>query len=225
MPGHILTRQQVRDVDERALSEFGIPGVILMENAGRGCAELLQKLGINGRVIVCSGKGNNAGDGFVIARHLENAGHTVEIAPAVDPATLAGDAAINAGILATAGFSLEPISHDRWDSVLTGADWIVDALLGTGTRGVIREPFTAVIDAINRAPAPVLAIDVPSGFDCDSGHILGSCVRADHTATLVAAKPGFSAPGASEWTGTVHLVEIGIPRQLRDEVLGAQDAS
>ena len=115
MPGHVLTRQQVRDVDERAMSEYGIPGVILMENAGRGCAELLGQLGINGRVVVCCGKGNNGGDGFVIARHLENAGHAVEIASAVDTATLEGDAAINAGILAAAGFALEPPSSDQWD--------------------------------------------------------------------------------------------------------------
>ena len=224
MPGHVLTRQQVRDVDERAMSEYGIPGVVLMENAGRGCAELLGQLGINGRVVVCCGKGNNGGDGFVIARHLENAGHAVEIASAVDTATLEGDAAINAGILAAAGFALEPPSSDQWDSIFADASWIVDALLGTGTQGAVREPFTTVIDAINRAPVPVLAVDLPSGLDCDTGNVLGCCVRADHTATLVAPKPGFAAPGAAECTGTVHVIEIGIPRQLRDEVLGNVDA-
>ena len=108
--------------------------------------------------------------------------------------------------------------------MLAGADWIVDALLGTGTRGDVRPPFDAAIDAINRTSDEsrrrVLSVDLPSGLDCDSGTPLGRCVRADHTATFVAAKRGLLEDGASEWVGAIHVVDIGIPRSLREEVLG-----
>ena len=102
---------------------------------------------------------------------------------------------------------------------LTRAGWIVDALLGTGARGAPRDPLAGVIRVINAAARPVLAVDLPSGLDADTGETPGECVRADYTATFVALKKGFATPGAPALTGEVRVIDIGIPRRLRDQVL------
>jgi NAD(P)H-hydrate epimerase len=227
-PQFSLTRDQVRDVDRRAIGEYGMPGLVLMENAGRNAAALLLQLGIDGPVVICCGKGNNAGDGFVVARHLENAGIEVAVLPAVPSATLSGDAAVNFGILRRAGtVVIEPPAagiESLWRTELARADWIVDALLGTGTRGILREPFLSAIAVINGSGRRVFALDLPSGMDCDSGQPLGACVRAAHTATFVARKPGFDAPGAAACTGEVHVIDIGVPKRLLQEVLDDADS-
>jgi NAD(P)H-hydrate epimerase len=214
-----LSRQQARDIDVRAVGEYGLTGLVLMENAGRGCARLLERLGISGPVCICTGKGNNGGDGYVIARHLDNSGHAVGIVSAVDPSQLVGDARANHRVWVAGGGRVESVSAGGWDAVLEGSGWIVDALLGTGIRGPVKPPFDEAIDAINRSSTPVLAIDLPSGLDCDTGEVPGRCVRADHTATMVACKKGMLVETAVEWTGEVHVVDIGIPRVLYEEVL------
>ena len=211
-----LTRQQVRDIDRRAIEDYGLPGVVLMENAGRGAAELLIRLGVSGRVVICAGRGYNGGDGFVIARHLESRGHDVRVILLGNPQALRGDAAINYRVLVAARTPLQVFadtpSQQEVASALRGAAWIVDALLGTGMQGEVREPFATAIAAINAAATRVLAVDLPSGMDCDTGEPLGCCVRADHTATFVAAKRGFDNPASRQWTGTVHVIDIGVPR-------------
>lgn len=220
-----LSRAQVRDVDRRAIEEFHVPGIVLMENAGRGAAELLLELGVAGPVVVCCGKGNNGGDGFVIARHLENHGCSVRVLLFCDPQDLSGDAEVNYRIIEKAGTPIAALGQlaDAADmkQEFSRADWIVDALLGTGTRGEIREPYRSVIDAINASPARVFAIDLPSGLDCDTGQSLGCCVRADHTATFVARKIGFDAPQARQWLGEVHVIDIGVPQALLANVFAA----
>lgn len=217
-----LSREEVRDVDRRAAAEYGMPGVVLMENAGRGAAELLIALGISGPVVICAGKGNNAGDGFVIARHLENRGVPVKVLLFALPEELHGDAEINYGILTRARTPIVMAGSDfdpkTLDAELADADWIVDALLGTGTRGEVREPYKTVIERINAAGVRVLAVDLPSGLDCDTGTPLGECVRAGHTATFVAHKKGFDAAGAEEWTGSVQVIDIGVPRSLLESL-------
>jgi NAD(P)H-hydrate epimerase len=213
-----LSRAEVRDVDRRAIDEFGMSGIVLMENAGRGAAELLVQLGIGGRVIVCAGKGNNGGDGFVIARHLENRGVEVRVLLFADSQTLQGDAATNFHILRVAGTPIfeyhAATKPDTWAAELRSCGWIVDALLGTGMQGTVREPMATVIHHINDAGVPVLAVDLPSGLDCDTGQPLGICVRAAHTATFVARKLGFDAPAAAPFIGEVHVVDIGVPLAL-----------
>ncbi len=216
----VLSREQVREVDRRALAEFGLLGLVLMENAGRNSAELLRSLGIAGRVVICCGKGNNGGDGFVIARHLENAGVDVRVLLCVDSTSLAGDAATNFHVLQQAKTPMVLTPSD-WQTELADADWIVDALLGTGTQGIVREPFSSVIAAINRSGRPVFSIDLPSGLDCDTGQPLGCCIRATHTATFVARKPGFNVPQADQWTGLVHVVDIGVPRIMFQSPINA----
>lgn len=208
-----LTRKQVRDVDRRAIEDYGLLGLVLMENAGRNSAELLRSLGISGRVTICCGKGNNGGDGFVIARHLENAGVNLKVLLCVPPSALTGDARVNLNVLEKVRTPIVKPPFD-WRTELAGSDWIVDALLGTGTQGTIREPFVSAIAAINSAKRKIFAVDLPSGLDCDTGQPLGICIRADHTATFVARKIGFDVPGTTEWTGTVHVIDIGVPRSL-----------
>jgi NAD(P)H-hydrate epimerase len=224
MTEQTLSRKAVRDVDRAAVEEFGVPGVVLMENAGRNAAELLWQQGVAGPVVICCGKGNNGGDGFVIARHLENRGADVRVLLFAEPDTLRGDAATNCRIVQKAGIPLTilagHVDRPALDAVLQHAAWIVDALLGTGIAGTVREPYATVISAINASPAKVFAVDLPSGLDCDRGEPLGACVRADVTATFVARKAGFAQSSAKEWTGDLHVIDIGIPRVLRQRVLG-----
>lgn len=219
-----LSRQQVRDIDRRALEEFGLPGAVLMENAGRGAAELLLALGIRGPVLVCCGKGNNGGDGFVIARHLDNHGVSVRVLLFGTPDTLRGDAALYFNVLAHAGIPVAAWNAEQTDAdalriELASVDWVVDALFGTGLTGPVRPPFDTVIRTLNAAPAKVLAVDLPSGLDCDTGEPLGETVRANATATFVARKTGFANPRAGAFLGAVHVLDIGVPRKLTDPIV------
>src|SRR5262245_9607506 len=145
----MLTRQQVRELDRRAMEEFGVPGIVLMENAGGGVAETICQLGLPGPVVICCGKGNNAGDGLVIARHLENRGLVARVLLWATTDELPPDAAANYRIVRASGISLDVLGTADWtstlDSALTDAGTIVDALLGTGARGEPRPPLDAVI--------------------------------------------------------------------------------
>ena len=222
----VMSREEVRDVDRRAIEEFGLPGGVLMENAGRGCVDWLAELGAAGRVVICAGKGNNGGDGFVIARHLANRGINVRVLLFANPEMLLGDAQINYETIERAKTSIRVLSdfqsEDNFDSVvneeLASADWIIDALLGTGTKGSLREPFPAIINAINRAAAHTLAIDLPSGLDCDTGLPLNPgnpvAVKANFTATFVARKLGFENYSSRDFTGKVRVIDIGVPHSM-----------
>ncbi len=210
-----LSRDETRGLDRRAIEEYGVPSVVLMENAGRGIAELLLALGIHGPVVICCGKGNNGGDGFVIARHLDSHQVPVRVLLFSRPEELAGDAAINYGSLAKSGFPVEvraerPLDVELLRRDLASAGWIVDALFGTGLTGPVRPPFDQVIAAINASPARILAVDIPSGLDCDTGQPLGPTVRAHYTATMVSQKKGFAAASAREWLGQIRVIDIGI---------------
>jgi NAD(P)H-hydrate epimerase len=218
-----LNREQVREVDRRAIDEYGMSGLVLMENAGRGCTDTLCELGIAGSVIICAGKGNNAGDGFVIARHLDLRGHDVRVLLFGRPEELQGDAEANYRILCQCDLPLRvllPFDEGQLAAELTDADWIVDALLGTGARGEPRPPLDRVLELLNAHPARKLAIDLPSGLDCDTGQPARGTFRADHTCTFVAAKPGFAAAAARPYVGQLHVLDIGVPRKLLAEVAG-----
>jgi NAD(P)H-hydrate epimerase len=232
----ILNRDQVRRVDRLAIDELGITGVVLMENAGRTCAKvLLDRLGVppasvqdagetpavRSRVAILCGGGNNGGDGYVIARHLHNAGVEVKVYSAVDPAKLTGDALINRRIVEKMDLPRAEIvsaaqladAEREW----AGAALLVDALLGTGFSGEMRPPMAAVIAACNRLHAagkPVVAVDLPSGLDCDTGKPAAETIRADTTVTFVARKPGFLIPGAEVYSGEVIVAGIGVPPEL-----------
>ncbi|MBX3411073.1 MAG: NAD(P)H-hydrate epimerase [Pirellulales bacterium] len=218
-----LNRQQVRDVDRRAIEEYGLSGLVLMENAGRGVVDILCREEISGEVVICCGRGNNAGDGFVIARHLDLRGHKVRVFLWSDPAMLTGDAAANYAIIARARLPIEIISPDddptaKLSSALSGAGWGVDALLGTGATGEPRPPIDRVIDVLNASRVPILAVDLPSGLDCDTGQPARHTIQARITCTFVAAKPGFFTVSAEQYTGRVEVLDIGAPRRLIDEM-------
>ncbi len=216
-----LTRSQVRSIDRRAIEEYGMSGLVLMENAGRGCADVLCRLGCQGPVAVVCGKGNNAGDGFVIARHLDLRGIAVKVLLLGQPGELSGDAAANYAIAAKSAIPMldfsGPWDAARFASELAGADWIVDALLGTGATGSPRPPWDEAIRGMNASPARKLAVDLPSGLDCDTGIPADPTFRADHTCTFVARKIGFDNPPAAKYLGTVHVLDIGAPRKLVEE--------
>jgi NAD(P)H-hydrate epimerase len=233
----MLTRQQIREVDRRAIEEYGMSGLVLMENAGRGVADKLCEWLAN-RVagagpkgspgdapltVICCGKGNNGGDGFVVVRHLDLRGCPVKVLLLADPAELTGDAAANYRILEKSDLHVEVftdlLDSNRFDRSLASADWIVDALLGTGATGDPRPPYDQAIVRINASGKPVVAIDLPSGLDFDTGQPGTPTIRAAHTCTFVAAKPGFFAPGAKQFTGDVHVLDIGAPRKLTEEIL------
>jgi NAD(P)H-hydrate epimerase len=216
-----LSRDQVRDLDRRAIEEIGIPGAVLMENAGRGAAEVLLRLGAQREVVICAGKGNNGGDGFVLARHLDNHGVRCRVILLGSPQRLAGDAAVNYHVLERSGLPITihdevPVRDSALMQELASAQWIVDGLFGTGLAGSLRPPFDRVVELINQSRAQVLALDIPSGLDCDSGLPQGPTVRAHHTVTFVAPKQGFAQPAALAWLGQVHVVDIGAPRCLLD---------
>ncbi len=217
MSGTFLTRDEIRDVDRRAIEEFGVPGVVLMENAGRGCAELIDA----GPVMICCGRGNNGGDGFVIARHLDNRGLDVELFLTCDVTDLRGDARINADIAVKSGLKMTVATTPAdWEPLverLRRGRWIVDALLGTGFSGTLREPYATAIRLMNLSTgsgARMLAVDVPSGLDVDTGEPAAECIKADVTATFVAMKPGFQTSRARPFLGEIRVIGIGVPRSL-----------
>jgi NAD(P)H-hydrate epimerase len=224
----ILTRDQVRQIDRRAIEDYGMSGLVLMENAGRGVADTMLALGVHGPVVICCGKGNNGGDGFVIARHLDNRGKAVSVLLFADPAELRGDAAANWYILERAGIKFETfdktVTAAQLKQHLADAGWIVDALLGTGAIGEPQPPYAAAIEAINTAVKKVLAVDLPSGLHCDTGAAASHTVVAEHTCTFVAAKPGFYKTGAAHFTGRVHVIDIGVPHRLIRELFGSQNS-
>jgi NAD(P)H-hydrate epimerase len=216
-----LSRAESRKLDQRAISELGIPGILLMENAARGCVDVLSELGIRGTVCVCCGVGNNGGDGFAMARRLDLLGYAVRVFVIGDPRRLAGDAAINFRILGHTDIPIFDSSFDKMQfaAFLENADWIVDALLGTGFQGPLRPPMNEAIELINQMPAKRLAVDLPSGLDCDTGIPVSPTVQADHTCTFVAEKLGFQNPAARAYLGKVHIVDIGTPPKLVDSIL------
>jgi NAD(P)H-hydrate epimerase len=232
MPTLAVTRRQSRELDRRAIEEYGIPGLVLMENAGRGCVDLLERLGIGGPVVILCGKGNNAGDGFVIARHLEIRGYDCRVLLLGAPNELRGDAAANFAILRHTNVPIIDLSFERAKPSSApsvnaqlenhrDAAWLVDALLGTGAQGDPRAPYDAAIEWINARPhtTRVVAVDLPSGLDCDTGQPAIHTVRADHTCTFAAMKIGFSQPAARAFTGTVHVCDIGVPPRLISKML------
>lgn len=217
------TREQVRELDCIAIEDYGVRGLILMENAGRACAlEASDMLtGVQGgRVAIFCGTGNNGGDGFVIARHLSNWGADVQtclIGRTEEALQKGGDASANLQIALNMGLPLEEAPDEgairEAAANCRDADLAIDAMLGTGIRGQVREPFMTAIKALNNLDCPRLAVDVPSGLDCNTGKALGNAVRADRTVTFVLQKRGFEYEEAAEFTGRVKVAEISIPRR------------
>lgn len=215
--GRPLSREEVRSLDVLAADEFGLPTLVLMENAGRCGADRLVELAGDAtpRVLILCGPGNNGGDGGVVARHLDARGWDVSLLWFADPEKIRGDARVQWEILRRSDVPQQagPAPADL-DARIAGADWLVDGLLGTGLTRPVEGPLRGAIEAMNRSGRPILALDLPSGLDADSGRPLGVAVRARATVTFAARKLGFDAPGASDYTGDVTVVDIGLPGSL-----------
>ncbi|HZI90421.1 MAG TPA: NAD(P)H-hydrate dehydratase [Thermoleophilaceae bacterium] len=197
---------EMRAVDAWAIEERGVPSLDLMERAGTGLARCVARVARPGRVRVVVGKGNNGGDGLVVARLLREEGREVDVLATVPLGELRGDAAANLDALP--GDPPEPLDA----AALEGAGVVLDALLGTGFSGEPREPAAGAIAAINASDAPVVACDAPSGVDASTGEVAGEAVRADVTCTFHGSKVGLHvAPGAHH-AGEVETIDIGIPR-------------
>lgn len=228
--GFTLTREQAREIDRLAMEEYGVRGLILMENAGRKCAsvavEMLEDVD-NPEVAIFCGGGNNGGDGFVLARHLWNWGYAVKlylVGHLEDVLSKDTDAAVNLEIACNMGIPITEIdSEEQVQSVAAGVaevDLVVDALLGTGISGEVRGLFRPLIQALNDLPVRKMAVDMPSGLDCDTGEVLGVACEAEHTVTFVLRKRGQSRSGAERYTGRVHVAEISVPRELLERKIG-----
>ena len=207
-----LDRAALRAVDQRSVEEYGIPGIVLMENAAIGLAAhilpLLEKRD-PGPIVIHCGPGNNGGDGYAVARHLTNAfaaehdeNWSVILAPVGEPRP-ESDAGINRAIAAKMAL---PMAGEPVAGVVH-----VDALFGTGLDRPVTDAAAERIAWINRQQATVVAVDVPSGLDCDRGEPLGPTIRADLTISMVALKQGFAEPAARSYTGKVVVVPIGAP--------------
>ena len=214
----VLNRQQVRDFDAWAINTAGVPGAVLMENAGRGCAEIViteLKKCKGSKVCVFCGTGNNGGDGFVLARHLKNAGFDVIIVLCGSVSKIKGDAQINYKIAVNMKIPISEfipaLGNIKDIELLAGdCDIIVDAIFGTGLAGELAGGFVELINAINSPGKPIIAVDIPSGLDCDTGEPLNTSIKAIATVTFAAAKKGFKNPRSAEFTGQVYIASIGI---------------
>ncbi len=215
----VFSRAAVREVDRLAAEQYGIPSIVLMENAGLHLAEVALDLSEEEppRVLVVCGPGNNGGDGLCAARHLHNEGAVVQVVRPDLPAR--GDCAVHLAIVQAMGL---PVTVSDGSSPLLPAggprpDLVIDALLGTGLERPVDGPIAALIRAINAlgdAGATVIAADLPSGLDCDRGVPLGDAVRATTTVSFVGLKAGFLKLSAQEYIGDVVVADIGAPREL-----------
>lgn len=208
----VFDRQSIREVDRIAIEEYGIPGIVLMENAARGLAENAAEMLDPGpaRALIICGWGNNGGDGYALARHLHNAGVDIALVTLATPRA-GTDAATNDAICQRMNlrrFAFEQIDHVHDVSL------IIDALFGTGLDRPVAEEAAEVIAWINQAGKPVLSVDIPSGMDCNTGRELGIAVHATRTVTFAGLKVGFLESHADQLLGEVDVVDIGVPREV-----------
>lgn len=206
-------------MDEVAIREWGMPGLVLMENAGRGVADVMCNIGIEGKVVIACAKGNNGGDGFVLARHLNLRGFEAEVLLCCDESELIGDAKMTFSWLQRCEVAIHASNASSDTKLLHSADWVVDGLLGTGAMGPPRAPLDTLIRLMNTVDTRRLALDVPSGLDCDTGEASDPTFVAEHTCTFVAPKSGLVLPAAKPFVGEIHCLDIGVPWSLIDQII------
>ncbi|MBN1621390.1 MAG: NAD(P)H-hydrate epimerase [Endomicrobiales bacterium] len=214
-----VTAQQMREIDRRAIEEFGIPGVILMENAGREVARSVESLIKNnksqGKIGIICGSGNNGGDGLVAARYLHNKGFSVEIILIKPTEQFRGDSLINCNIAEAMKLRFSDYSKNYLkENSFFGFSILVDALLGTGTKGEVAGIYKDIIGKINKSGLPIVSVDIPSGIDADSGEVLGIAVKAEITVTMGLAKRGLLSQKSKKFVGKLAVADIGLPSEL-----------
>jgi len=231
-----LTVAQTRAIDRLAVEQYRMPSIVLMENAARSAlAAILAAYppAVAPRAALLIGAGNNGGDGLALARLMHNAGYACTLLLASDAAKFKGDALVNYDISAAMKLPTASLvrGQDELDlavaaAALASSDFAVDGLLGTGLKGAVRPPLSRLIDLANDTPSvPVVALDVPSGFDADegmpSGEGEGVAIIAVMTISFAANKVGYRQPGAAHYTGRVVVGDIGVPRELIDGMTAA----
>jgi hydroxyethylthiazole kinase-like uncharacterized protein yjeF len=222
---YLVTAAEMQEMDRKTIETFGISGLVLMENAARGATRILldQFQGLeNKKIGVIAGRGNNGGDGFVMARYLAQKGPTVTVYLLAEKSMVKGDAAVNLNFLEPMGIDViempDPQSFAEHRIGLRHQDVWVDAILGTGLKSNVKGYFKDVIDFMNHSKKPIFAIDIPSGLNSDTGQPCGTCVQAHTTVTFAFPKIGhFLFPGA-DYTGRLEIIDIGIPRHVAEQV-------
>ena len=215
LPENLYRAAEVRELDRTAIEALDIPGYVLMRRAGRAVFEWARERWPRaGRWLVVAGPGNNGGDGYVVARLAHQAGLDVRVVQAGDPQRLRGDAA-----RARSDYLVLGGRETAWDGQrLPEVDLLVDALLGTGLERPLSGSFLALVRAINAHPAPVLAVDIPSGLHADTGAVLGDAVQAKGTLSFIGLKQGLFTGQAPDYTGPVRFDDLGVPPETYDAV-------
>jgi hydroxyethylthiazole kinase-like uncharacterized protein yjeF len=223
----VTTAAEMRDLDRLAIETYGIPGVVLMENAGAHVARILwqEYPGLRARrVAVLCGRGNNGGDGFVIARYLHNMGVAVSVFIMGELGGIRGDAGTHLDMLQRIGVAPEPVKTAEAARAvgarLADYDILIDALLGTGLKAEVSGVFQLIIAAMNAAGRPIVSVDIPSGLSADTGRLLGDHVRADLTVTMALPKRGLLLYPAAQHVGRLVVVDIGFPAVMRQPAPG-----
>ncbi len=221
---YLVTAEQMQELDKKTINQLGIPGVVLMENAGLQVVNVIQdEFGaVKGkRIAIFAGKGNNGGDGFVIARHLANRGAEVKVMVFGELADISGDAKVNLDILLNMGHKVMPLNNMNSINIVKLAmvytDLAVDAVFGTGFKGTADEHIGKIIEIINEAGKPVISVDIPSGLEADTGKVNGPCIKATHTVTFGLPKLGLVVHPGLEYAGRLHIVDISIPPTVVEE--------
>ena len=206
-------------LDRMAINEYGIPGMVLMENAGRAvfekASELYNRDIHSGAIVIYCGKGNNGGDGYVVARYFQNSGFPVEVISICDPETLSGDALTNARICIKLGISIRHITGIAELDQLQKPGLIIDALLGTGIRGFAKGLIAELISFINSCDAPVMSVDIPTGLSGDFMTVPGPVVKAEFTVTMALPKRAHIFEPARSFVGELIIADIGIPLSVQ----------
>jgi hydroxyethylthiazole kinase-like uncharacterized protein yjeF len=220
----VATAEEMRQLDQTAIEDVGIPGVVLMENAGLHVVRVMKEHFSDLRekkVLIVCGKGNNGGDGFVVARHLSNRGVDVRVTLLTEKHSLKGDAKLNFSIAEKMNLPIIEITSNEqipaFRNLLQQADIVVDAILGTGLTEAVQGFYKNIIESINKAHKPIVAVDIPSGLSADTGVVPGSCIHADVTVTFGVPKRGLILYPAANYVGDLRVVDIGIPKHLIEE--------
>jgi NAD(P)H-hydrate epimerase len=223
----ILNAEQMREAERVAIEDIGIPSIVLMENAGRQVVAAIETAfpaALDGRVAVLCGRGNNGGDGFVVARTLLERGVDASTFVIGSVADVRGDARANLDILGRLGASVVEVGDEQsWElhfSEISQCTLIVDAIFGTGLRAPLSGMLETVVADVNASGLPIVAIDLPSGISADTPHLIGDCIDASMTVTLTAPKLPLVLPPAEPFAGDVVVAHIGITQEIVEGVDG-----
>jgi len=212
-----ISPDEARRIDQAAMRDYAIPGILLMENAGRSVSDSISREYKPCKVLIFAGKGNNGGDGLVVARHLTNRGYSVQVVLLEDPALLKSDPLLNFSIMDKMKIPwvrMGAVFEEKVSISCQESELVVDAIFGIGINSPVSGVFERAIRIINGSQRPVVSIDIPSGLDADTGQVHGVAVKATKTVTLVLPKRGLFEGEGPQHSGEIEVADIGIPREL-----------